>query len=89
MTASSPPTLVAHVGSIIKGRRESIEVALRRANDRTALDLRIFAVHGDDRTPTPRGIWVPLTDLRAMRRLLAEADARAVTLGLLPEGGGR
>ncbi len=86
MTASSPPTLVAHVGSIVKGRRESIEVALRRANDRTALDLRVFAIHGEDRTPTPRGLWVPLTDLRAMRHLLAEADAKAVSMGLLQEG---
>ncbi len=89
MTTSSPPTLVAHVGSIIKGRRESIEVALRRANERTALDLRVFPIHGEDRTPTPRGLWLPLTDLRAMRRLLAEADAKAVSLGLLQEGGAR
>ena len=87
MTVSSSPTLVAHIGSVLKGRRESIEVALRRANERTALDLRIFAIHGEDRTPTPRGLWVPLTDLRAMRRLLAEADTKAVSLGLLPAGG--
>ncbi len=85
MTASSPPTLVAHIGSISKGRRECVEVALRRSNDRTAVDVRVFAVHGDDRTPTPRGLWVPLTDLRAMRQLLADADAKAVRLGLLQE----
>ena len=89
MTASSPPTLVAHVGSISKGRREVVEVALRRANGRTALDVRVFAIHGEDRTPTPRGLWVPLTDLRVMRRLLAEADAKAVALGLLQDGGGQ
>ena len=85
MTASSRPTLVAHVGSIVKSRREAIEIALRRANDRTAVDLRVFSLHGEDRTPTGRGFFVPLVDLRAMRRLLAEADARAVSLGLLPE----
>ncbi|RYC29413.1 hypothetical protein D3273_23995 [Lichenibacterium minor] len=87
MRSSSPPTLVAHVGSIIKGRRESIEVALRRSNDRIALDLRIFAIHGEERTPTSRGVCVPLVDIRSMRRLLAEADAQAVALGLLPAGG--
>ncbi|RYC29709.1 hypothetical protein D3273_22480 [Lichenibacterium minor] len=75
------------MGSIIKGRRESIEVALRRSNDRTALDLRIFSIHGEDRTPTPRGVCVPLVDIRSMRRLLAQADAQAVALGLLPAGG--
>ena len=88
MSASSPPKLVASVGSVMKGRREAIEVALRRANDRTAVDVRVFAVHGADRTPTARGLWVPLADLRAIRRLLADADRKAVALGLLPIEGG-
>ena len=87
MTTFSTPKLVAHVGSIAKGRRESIEVALRRSNERIALDLRIFAIHGENRTPTPRGLWLPLTDLRAMRQLLAEADRKAVAMGLLANGG--
>lgn len=87
MRSAPVPQLVAHVGSVLKGKRESIEVALRRANDRTAVDLRAFTVHGDDRTPTPRGVWVPLADLRAVRRLLDEADRKAVALGLLPEVG--
>ena len=86
MTASSTPTLVASIGSIIKSRREAVEVALRRANERTALDIRVHGIRGEDRVPTGRGLFLPLTDLRAMRRLLAEADAKAVALGLLPEG---
>ena len=86
MTAFSPPTLVASIGSIIKGRREAIEVALRRANGRTALDIRIHGIRGGDRVPTGRGLFVPLTDIRPMRRLLAEADAMAVSMGLLQEG---
>lgn len=87
MRSTSLPKLVVTVGSVLKGRREAIEVALRRANDRTAVDLRIFSIHGDDRTPTTRGVWVPIADLRAVRRLLAEADRKAVELGLLIDGG--
>ena len=87
MSTTSVPGLVCHIGSIVKGRREAIEVALRRANDRTAVDLRIFSIRGEDRVPTGRGRWVPLTDLRAMRRLLDDADRQAVALGLLSEGG--
>ena len=87
MRSAPIPQLVAHVGSVVKGRREAIEVALRRANDRTALDIRVHGIRGEDRVPTCRGLFVPLTDLRAVRRLLAEADAKAVALGLLPARG--
>ena len=81
--------LVASIGSMVTGARKALGITIRESDHRHYVEVRGLALKDEDRIPTDRAVTCPIADLRAMRRLLAEADARAVALGLLPEGGGQ
>ena len=78
---------VASIGQIVTGARRALGISIRESDRRHYVEVRGLALKDEDCVPTDRAVTCPVADLRAMRRLLEEADRKAVALGLLPEGG--
>ena len=76
---------VASIGSIVTGARKALDITIRESDHRYYVEVRGLALKDEDRVPTDRAVTCPISDLRAMRRLLDDAERRAVAMGLLPE----
>ncbi len=76
------------IGSIPKGTRERVEVALGDFKGRAFVDVRVFYTSdgGETFKPSPRGCTVRPDQVGALIRLLQQAEADAHARGLI--GGG-
>jgi hypothetical protein len=75
------------VAELPKNRRETLRVALDRYGGMDLIDIRVCveltaACHVQ--TPTKKGVSLNIAQLPALRQALADAEARARELGLLP-----
>ena len=71
------------IGRIEKNSREEIRVSLTEFKGHQLIDLRVYALDGDDANPTKKGIAVKVDKLPELARLLTEAEAEARRRGLL------
>lgn len=79
------------IATLTKNARESVRVALDEFRGHNLLDVRVvvpLTAHAATLTPTGKGISVNVAMIPSLRAALADAEARAVTLGWLPAGGG-
>jgi len=79
--------LPLNVGHVVKNSREQIRVSLTEYRGYKLCDARVYAVEGENATPTKAGLSIRLSALPAVIALLQEAEKAARNLGLLDDGG--
>ena len=77
------------IAAIAKNGKESVHVALSSFKGRSLIDVRTYAVWGDDPAPRPtrNGVSLSIDKLDDLMAALASAKAEAVRLGLLSASG--
>ena len=75
------------VGIIEKGRTVDVRVRLTTFRDQGYVDIRVFIVEdaSGERTPTRKGVAIPVQKIPELRRLIERAEAEAREAGLLDE----
>ncbi len=73
------------IGRIEKNAREEIRASFSEFKGHQLIDLRVYAVDGDDASPTKKGIAVKVDKLPELARLIADAESEARRRGLLQD----
>lgn len=74
------------IGTFAKNNRETVRVALDEYQGHKLIDLRVcteLSATSKTLTPTKKGLSIKVDRLPELRRLVVEAEARAIELGLL------
>ena len=77
---SDLPLIVGHVQ---KNSREIVRATLTEYRGHKLLDLRVYAVSGEDATPTKAGLCIRLDLVPHLIALLQEGEKSARNLGLV------
>jgi hypothetical protein len=75
------------VGILEKGKTRDLRAQLMTYHGHKYLDLRTFVVTdaSDERSPTKKGVTVPIDKIPELRELLEQAEAAASEAGLLTD----
>ena len=71
------------IAEIPKNARERFNVAIREFKGQRLIDLRVYASNGVDMAPTPKGVAIKPSSLRAIIEALQSAEQSARREGLL------